>query len=342
MRTHHGILALAALTALWAAPGCDLVEDARDRFGTTDTLAVAGSGTGLMLGLQASGTLRAGEEGVLRLAVTNRTDTTVTDIRLELIVPAWAEPSPPRFGDRAVTMRALEEGGTRFSYGIEETPIEPGQTQAVEQRIRVPAVERLRGADTSWSRIVRGRLLDAEGQALAEVEGQIALDTGTAADTARGTDGAATRRDRIGPVRLGMAESVLGQFGSTADTTWTQAGTTRRGVWVSLSDGGRALAEVSGDSVVRIEVRDAAVRTPERVGVGSSLEDLRSAYGTACANVDEGDVVVWFGNAPGFRFALNAPVPDDVARLRSNPASLPGTAEVTRWWVRRAVDNCPR
>ncbi|HUG39474.1 MAG TPA: GlsB/YeaQ/YmgE family stress response membrane protein [Longimicrobiales bacterium] len=342
-RRGRGILALAAATALPGAPACDVVDRVRDRIGTGDTLSVQASGSGLMLGLHAPGMLRAGEEGVLRLSVSNRTDTTVADIGLELIVPGWAQPMPPRVGDREVAMAALTDGGTRFSYRMEETPIEPGQTQSVEQRIRVPAVGTGGEPNVRWTRVVRARLLNADGDPLAEVEGEIALDPAVSPDSARQPMEDASPRDRIGPVRLGMTVAALRQaVPSARDTTWSQEGMPERGAWVPLANGGRTLAVLSGDSVLRLEVREPAFRTQEGLGVGSSLEELRSAYGAACAGVGEGTVVVWFASAPGISFALDTPIPENVARLRANPDGLPGTARVTRWWLRRGIDTCPR
>lgn len=340
MHTAYGIPALIVLVMFSTISGCDAVDQARDRFGTTDTLTVAGSGSGLMLGLQAPATLGAGEEGILRLSVTNRTDTTVAQIRLELMVPGWAVPMPPRPGEREVSMAALPDGGTRFAYSMEGTPIERGGTEVVEQRIRVPAVDTA-APDAAWSRIVRGRLLDAHGEALAEVQGEIGFEGDAPSFTT--TAAAGERRDRMGPVRLGMSSAALRQAVPAArDTTWTQEGTSEQGAWVPLADGGRTLAVLSGDSVVRIEARDPAVRTREGLGVGSSLEELRSTYGVACADVGDDVVVVWFAGAPGVRFALDSTVPQDPARLRANPDRLPGTARVTRWWLHRGHDSCPR
>lgn len=341
MNTARGILPLMVLIAVSAVPGCDVVDQARDRFGTTDTLSVAGSGSGLMLGLQAPSMLRAGDQGLLRLSVTNRSDTTVARIRLELIVPGWAVPMPPRPGEREVSMVAMADGATRFAYRMEETPIESGQTQVVEQRIRVPAADTA-SPDVSASRIVRGRLLDAAGEALAEVEGAIGLESDGPSTTTTMTSAAGEGRDRFGPVRIGMSESALREAVESAqDTTWTQDGTTHRGVWAALTDGGRALAVLSNDEVARLEVRDSTVRTPEGLGVGSTLGELRSAYGESCADVADDSVVVGFADAPGVSFVLGTATPDDVAQLRENPDRLPDTASVTRWWLDRGA-GCPR
>jgi hypothetical protein len=341
-RVHGGYGVLAILAALLALPACEVVDRARSQLGTTDTVSVAATGSGVMLGLQAPGMLRAGEEGVLRLSVTNRSDTTATDISLELIVPAWAVPMPPRAGDREVSMAALAEGGTRFAYRLQEAPLEPGQTQSIEQRIRVLVDGVMSGPDAPWNGVVRARLLGAGGEVLAEVEGHIGLSAAVEAGMPP-PDGAIHRRDQIGPVRLGMRAGALRQAVSSArDTSWTQEGSARTGAWVPLGSDGRTLAVLSGDTVVRLEVSDAAVRTREGLGVGSRLEELRSEYGVGCADAMEGAVVVWFARAPGITFALDTAVPSTVAELRASPENLPGTATVTRWWIDRGLDGCTR
>jgi hypothetical protein len=343
MSTAYGrIGSFATVAALLALPACDTVERARSQLGTTDTISVASeTGSGVMLALQAPGMLRTGEEGVLRLSVTNRTDTTATNISLELIVPAWAEPMPPRPGDREVSMVSLAEGGTRFSYRMQDGPLERGQTQSIEQRIRVPTDGVMSGPNAPWNGVVRARLIGANGDPLAEVEGHIGL--GAAVDAGIPAGGTAARRDQVGPVRLGMTGAALRQAVPAArDTSWNQDGNAHRGAWVPLGSDGRTLAVLSGDTVVRLEVRDPAVRTRERLGVGSRLDELRSSYGNACADAAEGAVVVWFATAPGIRFALDTPVPSNVGQLRTSPDGLPATATVTRWWLHRGAESCAR
>jgi hypothetical protein len=336
------ILALLALLSLTSA--CDVVERVRNRSAPADTVAAVATGGGLMLGLQTPGALRPGEEGLVRLSVTNRGDTVASRIRLELIVPGWIEPLPPRPGEREVSMAAMEDGGTRFAYRMDDTPLDPNQSQTVEQRIRVPAAGPLADRTVPWSRVVQARLLGPDGQPLAEVESEIALEGVADPDTVRGAAMAdpSGRREQLGPVQLGMTGAALRRAVPAArDTAWAQGGAPQRGLVVPFGTGGGALAALSGDSVVRIEVRDPAVRTRERVGIGSRVEELRAAYGPACADVADGGVVVWFANAPGLTFALDTPVPESPAQLRASPERVPGSARVTGWWLSRGADRCP-
>lgn len=183
MPARHRISFVAVLALVVSATGCDDLTN-RLRQNTvvvTDTVAGAVTGTGLALGLQAPGGLRPGEEGVLRLSITNQSDTVAARVHVELFVPEWAEPMPPRFGDRAVTMTAVEGGGTRFGYTLEETPLQPGELQTIEQRIRVPATA-IEDGDAGAG-TVRARLVGAEGQAFAEVSSEIVMATSVQRDT---------------------------------------------------------------------------------------------------------------------------------------------------------------
>jgi hypothetical protein len=338
MSIFRGYPALAT-AALLVVTGCDSVDMARSRLGTTDTISVAARGSGVMLGLQAPGMMRGGEEGVLRLSVTNSSDTTATDISLELTVPEWAEPMPPRAGDREVSMVGLPDGGTRFAYRLQEAPLQSGQTQSIEQRIRVPLDGLMSGPNAPGNGVVRARLLGASNVVLAEVEGHIGLGAAVAGGTTAGATG--DRRDQIGPARLGMSAAVLRQAVAAArDTSWSSAGTNQRGLWIPLGTDGRTLAVLSGDTVVRLEVSDPAVRTRERLGVGSRLEELRSSYGGSCVDTAQGVVSVSFASAPGLRFALDTPIPADAAQWRVTADGLPATATVSRWWLHREARSC--
>jgi hypothetical protein len=325
-----------------AASGCEVVDKVRERArggGGEETA----SGGGMMLGLQVPGTLSAGQEGSVRLSLTNRGDSVPRNLRLDLLVPGWMELAPPRPGDREVTMAPSDGEGTRFSYRLDEPPLGPGETQIIEQRVRVPRDIPGAAGGRPWGRLIRARLVNARGQALAEVQSEVALDSvmlRSPVFAARDTVEEAPR-DQLGPARLGMTAAQLKQAAAGArDTSWSQEGTTERGVVVPVPGGGRALAVLAGDSVMRIEVRDSVARTREGLGVGSTLEQLRAAYGRACAGIGEGLVAVWFPAAPGISYALDVPFVGNVTELATNPERLPGTARVTRWWLRRGTDSC--
>jgi len=345
MRAHIRNSALAALTLVVSLASCDTIDRARAGPAQTDVAGVVATGSGLMLGLQVPSALDAGSEGIVRLSVTNRTDTIASHIRVELMVPGWVEPMPPRQGDREVSMVAMEDGGTRFAYRMDGTRLGPNETHLIEQRIRVPAHGAQVEGSVPWTRMLTARLFGAGNEPLAEVESEIALQGAALPEPwipAAITDNRNNPRVQLGLARLGMTAAALRQaVPSAKDTTWAQDGVTRRGVVAPLADG-RVVAILSGDTVARLEVLDPGLRTRERMGVGSRLEELRTAYGATCADTAEGTVIVWFANAPGITFALDTPVPENAARLRQAPESIPGTSTVTRWWIRAGADRCPR
>jgi hypothetical protein len=177
---------LAALLVV-ALPGCDQVDRLRGERAPAEPAAAAPrDAPPLSLGLHTPGSVRHGDEGLVRLTVVNRGDTIARGIRVELLVPEWMEPMPPRPGDPEVTLVATDEGQTRFTYRMEDS-LGRGQTRVVEQRIRV-APAPAQGTMT-WSRVVRARLLGASGQPLSEVESEVGLQGAAAppGDTARVT-----------------------------------------------------------------------------------------------------------------------------------------------------------
>ena len=339
---HRITIRSAAVLLPLALAGCDAVNRVRGGGDRAEAPVSANAGP-LTLGLHTPGVLVPGQEGLIRLSLTNRGDTVAHPVRVELQVPEWMEPLPPREGDPEVVMGPGDAGHTRFTYRLDDT-LRAGQTRVLNQRFRVaPAT---RDGSTTWSRAVRARLLSGSGGVLAEIESEVAVQRGASPDSARPAAPPAAAapgepRDRLGPVHLGMAAAALRQAAPGAkDTTWSQEGSQERGVLVPLPGEGRALAVLGGDTVMRIEVRDPQTRTREGMGVGSRYSELRAAYGPACAGIGEGIVVVWFPAAPGASFALDAPVPANPGAARALAEGIPATSRVTRWWLRRGADRC--
>lgn len=146
--------------------------------------------------------------------------------------------------------------------------------------------------------------------------------------------------DRVGHVRLGQSEADV-RSRPVRDTTLQMEGMEERAL-VAAVGGGEATALLVNGVVDRIIVRDPALRTEAGVGVGSTLEELRAAYGAACAAASErGGIAVWFDALPGVSFALEYPQGADLAAIERDPSSLPGNTRVEELWVHGARVECP-
>jgi hypothetical protein len=313
--------------------GCDALDRARGSESAADG--------GVSMNLELPGVLRPGEEAAIRIGLENRTDTAITRMAAELFIPAWLEPLPPTHEGAAVTMVASGEG-TRLRFAVSEPPLQPGETRTVVQRVRVPA-DHWASADVSPSRTVRAWLVGPDGEPLGvEVASELSVE-GLAEAMETAGPGAEIARDGVGPLRLGMsADDVRERFPAARDTAWASEGTEQAGLLVPLAEGEGApppvAARLHDGRVDQLLVRDAAYRTPGGLGVGSSMAELRAAFGEACASGERGRLTVWFPDAPGISWVIRAP--GDPTQLASDPAAIPAEATVQELFVRAGSDRC--
>ncbi|HEU0052056.1 MAG TPA: hypothetical protein VFQ39_02720 [Longimicrobium sp.] len=151
----------------------------------------------------------------------------------------------------------------------------------------------------------------------------------------------AVTRYGIGPVRLGMtADALRGACPEARDSTWRAEGTEERGMVVA--PGGKpVLAVLARDTVSRVVVPAAGLKTAAGVGVGSTVGDLRTRYGRMCSGIGEGRVAVWFPNAPGISFGLDTLATRGWTPAEASPDSIADEVAVGSLWVRRGSDDCP-
>ena len=140
----------------------------------------------------------------------------------------------------------------------------------------------------------------------------------------------------VGVVRLGASVAAIGC--PARDTSWSLEGMPERGRVVSLGNA-RVLAVTTGDSAVsRVIVSDPVLRTAAGVGVGSTVGELRRAYGDLCAFPGEvGGIVTVFPNFAGVSFAIDAPLPSG-GSVESLP--LADSARVRQVLVHGATVRC--
>jgi hypothetical protein len=141
----------------------------------------------------------------------------------------------------------------------------------------------------------------------------------------------------IGIARIGASVSEVGKSCRTRDTTFTLGeGIQERGAVIEFG-GHRALALIAADRTVsRLIVADAAFRTERGLGIGSTVGQLREAYGRLCGAVGEGTVAVWLAGLPNVSFGLDtrlSELPASGSRLSDDPSVIPDSARVTSLWV---------
>lgn len=140
----------------------------------------------------------------------------------------------------------------------------------------------------------------------------------------------------IGVARLGAPVRDVGQSCTTRDTTFSLGeGIQEQGAVIEFA-GHRVLALVENGAISRLIVADSAFRTERGLGVGSSVAELRQAYGRLCGAVGEGTVAVWLAGLPNVSFGLDTRLSDlgsASTRVSDDPSVIPDTARVTSLWI---------
>jgi hypothetical protein len=140
----------------------------------------------------------------------------------------------------------------------------------------------------------------------------------------------------IGVARIGTPIREVGQTCTTRDTTFTLGeGIQEQGAVIDFA-GHRVLALVANGAISRLIVADSAFRTERGLGVGSTVAELRQAYGRLCGAVGEGTVAVWLAGLPNVSFGLDTRLSDlgsASTRISDDPSVIPDIARVTSLWV---------
>jgi len=278
------------------------------------------------------------QEDTIVVALANRTATAMEGARIQLVmrgaVAAVAAP-PGTPGAPAIDSAG---GETRVTWEL--GTVAQGAAVEVRQPVRTPPAP-VGAAATTPVFPVRVALLSRAGAPLAAPrEDTIRIRPGSE----RAAGGCATagsspaQRYGIGPVRMGMTAAALRAACPEArDTAWQGEGVAEKGLLVFLA--GRAVvAQLAGDSVVRIVAVSPEVRTAAGVGIGSTLGDLRSRYGRLCALEGEGRLALWSPNAPGVSFGL---APADTAGAAAQPDSIRDDVKVATLWIHGKDTPCP-
>lgn len=294
------------------------------------------------------------EEDTLRVTVVNATEQPLSG-ELNLFVGAPVEVmTDSAAAPSDSTPRITSSGqGTRVTFPI--GTIAAGASGEFRQAVRTPpapapvarpvagARSASPPADTVSRFAVRAWVTAADGREVAQAQDTIRIRPGSevVVGGCGGVKDVAVTRYGVGPLRLDMqAGDVRTLCPEARDTTWTgEEGTAERGMAVRLA-GNPVLVVLTGQTVARIQVDTAGLKTGTGVGVGSTLGDLRGRYGRICAGEGEGRIAVWFPAAPGISFGLDSTAVAPPAGL--DPDALPETARVERMWVRQGSDDCPR
>jgi hypothetical protein len=164
-------------------------------------------------------------------------------------------------------------------------------------------------------------------------------DTATASTDACAPNGRVPRvtSGGIGVARIGMSVAEVRESCPTRDTTFSLGeGMQEQGAVIDFA-GHRVLAlTTGGNTIQRLIVADSSFRTERGLGVGSTVGQLREAYGRLCGAAGEGTVAVWLAGLPNVSFGLDtrlSELPASGSRLSDDPSVIPDAARVTSLWV---------
>ena len=168
-------------------------------------------------------------------------------------------------------------------------------------------------------------------------------DTGaTAADPCTGGATPMLTAGGVGPIRLGARPGEIASRCTVRDTAITLEGTRENARSIRL-DGSTVVVLIGPDSTIsRIIVRDGALRTERSIGVGSTVGDVRQAYGRICAGTGEGLVAVSAAGLSGISFGTSAS-PARLPRGRSverDPSVIPDSTRITSLWIYDGESLC--
>jgi hypothetical protein len=147
----------------------------------------------------------------------------------------------------------------------------------------------------------------------------------------------------VGPVRLGGRPSDVASRCPVRDTAISLEGTAENARAIRL-DGRTVVALLGPDSTIsRIIVRDGAFRTERSIGVGSTVGEVRQAYGRICAAIGEGSVVISAAGLSGLSFETTvapARLPRGGRTVERDPTVIPDSAHVRSLWIYDGESLC--
>ncbi|HJR43200.1 MAG TPA: hypothetical protein VJ812_14000 [Gemmatimonadaceae bacterium] len=145
----------------------------------------------------------------------------------------------------------------------------------------------------------------------------------------------------VGPAQLGVRISTLAELCRVTDTSYMAAeGMRERSHLVHFGDH-RVIAVSTGTadtSIIRVIVHDSAFATPEGIGVGSTIGEMRSLYPVLSYARGEGNLVVTIPSLPGISFAYDGRgLPEDPTRAIGRQPAAMDPARLTSLWIFRPI-----